>query len=176
MCVRVCCLLRKAICRKRTRNEVHVSYERVWLAKKALVSPQVGLVHSGQRRVSWREHGLLDFRWEWTKSARALTGQTTLTFITEMERRENFPSCPSCLGLSDSWLIHLFAGFYPLNNICCLGTRKTLTSEIMLSLTNHLELLKLEPKLYIYIQFNLFCIRTLSNQRFRNELEHSILL
>lgn len=27
-------------------------YERVWLAKKALVSPQVGLVQSGQRRVS----------------------------------------------------------------------------------------------------------------------------
>lgn len=37
-------------------------YESVWLAKKALVSPQTGLVHSGQRRVSWREQGTLDFR------------------------------------------------------------------------------------------------------------------
>lgn len=46
-------------------------YESVWLAKKALVSPQVGLVHSGQRRVNWREQGLLDFKWDWTKSARA---------------------------------------------------------------------------------------------------------
>lgn len=27
-------------------------YESFWLAKKALVLPQVGLVHSGQRRVS----------------------------------------------------------------------------------------------------------------------------
>ena len=54
-------------------------YESFWLAKKAFVSPQVGLVHSGQRRVSWREHGLLDFRWDWTRSASACTGQTAHT-------------------------------------------------------------------------------------------------
>lgn len=48
-------------------------YRSFWLAKNALVSPQVGLVHSGQRRVSWREQTMLDFRWDWTKSARAWT-------------------------------------------------------------------------------------------------------
>ncbi len=42
-----------------------------WLAKKALVWAQVGLMQSGQRRESWREHGLLDFRWDWTRSASA---------------------------------------------------------------------------------------------------------
>lgn len=52
------------------------SYGSFWLAKKALVSPQVGLVHSGQRRVSWREQTMLDFRWAWTKSARAWTEES----------------------------------------------------------------------------------------------------
>lgn len=55
----------------------HVFYDSFWLAKKALVSPQMGLVHSGQRRVSWREHGWLDFRWDWTSSARAWTRPKT---------------------------------------------------------------------------------------------------
>lgn len=33
-----------------------------WLLKNSRVSPQVGLVHIGQRRVSWREHDSSDWR------------------------------------------------------------------------------------------------------------------
>lgn len=43
----------------------------LWLVKKALVSLHTGLTHSGQHRVSWREHTSLDCRWEHTRSARA---------------------------------------------------------------------------------------------------------
>lgn len=76
-------------------------YESVWLAKKALVSPQVGLVHSGQRSVSWREQGWLDFRWDWTRSARACTGQTTCVFNTLAEMK----SLPSSTHWRPDWSV-----------------------------------------------------------------------
>lgn len=70
---RVCSVVKRVLWDVSARRRLYDSF---WLAKKALVSPQVGLVHSGQRRVSWREHGSLDFRWDWTRSARAWTQRT----------------------------------------------------------------------------------------------------
>ena len=42
-----------------------------WLVKKDLVSLQVGFTQSGQLRVSCVEQRSLDWRCEWTRSARA---------------------------------------------------------------------------------------------------------
>lgn len=77
MCAYDSSSLLKAACSFGTQH----FYESVWLAKKALVFPQVGLVHRGQRRVSWREQGWLDLRWDWTKSARAWIGEREIFFF-----------------------------------------------------------------------------------------------